>query len=673
MIFSYNWLQTFFKTRLPEPAKLAEALSEHAFEIEEVKQSGKDWVIDISVLPNRGGDCLSHLGIAREISAILGLKLIEPGLKIKEDKTQKIAKFLDFSIKDKRCLRYTSRVLTGVKVGPSPAWLKEKLETCGLNSINNIVDAANYVMLELGQPLHAFAYEKISENKKKREIIVKAAKKEEFLGLDQKVYQLDETVLAICDPDKTLAIAGIKGGALAGIDDNTTTIVLESANFLGQAIRQTSQKLNLKTDASWRFEHKLSPSLTDLAANRLASLIQEIAGGKIVSGTFDYYPSKPKQQKIVLEFGQVQRLLGIQIPSTKIIGILQSLGFKILAKNAKRITVLIPLIRIDVSCPQDLIEEIGRIYGYRNIKAQMPEGLLVPARKNNQVSFNNKISQLLKGLGFSQVYTYSFISQADADLFDKSGLIELLNPMSSEFVYMRPNLTWNMIKAVKTNSSYFDTVKLFEIGNVFNSKNYSNDLESVQSNRIACLWQAKSKIGFKDIKSVLEATFKDLGIRFEYKDNAGNIWQKGSSALVVLDNKTIGIIGKISEAVTKSQRIAGSLYGFEIQTEYILEKAQSPLFYQPISKFPESTRDVSLFVLQQTKIGEVLDIIQKHSHGIITNVSLFDQFVKDSKKSLGFRITYQSQEKTLTSQEIDQVHSEILKDLEKNQNWQVRK
>jgi len=679
MIFSYNWLQTFFKTRLPDAFKLAEALSEHAFEIEEVKQAGNDWIIDISVLPNRGGDCMSHLGIAREISAILGIKIIEPAITIKEDKKQKINSLINFSIKDKKCLRYTARALTGVKVGPTPTWLKEKLETCGLNSINNIVDAANYVMLELGQPLHAFDYDKISLAKnKKREIIVKPAKDaEEFLGLDQKIYNLDSSILTISDPGKTLAIAGIKGGASAGIDDNTNTIILESANFLGQAIRQSSQKLNLKTDASWRFEHKLDPSLTGIAADRLAMLIQKVAGGKIISGVYDYYPKKSQNKKIALPLEQVKRLLGADIPVAKIASVLTSLGFKIASKNAKQMSIIVPLIRIDIDCPQDLIEEIGRIYGYKNIKSQMPVGLLVPARKNEQVSLNNRISQTFHGLGFSQIYTYSFISQADKEVyaFDSKSLIELSNPMSSEFVYMRPSLIVNMLKAVKTNLSYFDSIKIFETGNAFNALKYSKDIASIGEEKFACLWHEKSaKLFFAEIKSSLETIAKELRLKLDYQENnVNNIWQKNASAVVLLNNKPIGIIGKINNSILSGQRIGENTFGFEIDFAPVLEQSKAELFYQPISKFPESNRDVSLFVLTQTKVGEVLEIIQKHNKGIITNIALFDQFAKEGKKSLAFRITYQSKEKTLTSQEIDQVHSEIIKDLEKNQNWQVRK
>jgi len=302
MKFSYNWLQSFFKKKLPKPEKLAELLTAHSFEVAAVEKSGKDWMLDIDILPNRAGDCFSHLGIAREIAAILNFKLQLPISEPKEEKKIKAKDLVSVEVKHKwACPRYTAKVITDVKVDSSPAWLKERLKTCGLRPINNIVDIANYVMLETGQPLHAFDAGKLEGGK----IIVRFAKeKEKITTLDGQKFDLDPEVLVIADEKKPVGIAGIKGGKIPEIDRKTKIVVLESANFSSQVIRQGSRKLNLKTDASLRFEHGIDPNLTEFAVNRAAFLIQKIAKGNAAKGTVDIYPKKvlPKRVKLDLSY-----------------------------------------------------------------------------------------------------------------------------------------------------------------------------------------------------------------------------------------------------------------------------------------------------------------------------------------------------------------------------------
>jgi len=312
MIFSYNWLQSFFKKKLPTPEKLADLLLRHFAEVEEIRKENKDFVLDIDVRPNRAGDCFSHLGIAREVATILNYKLEVPESKLIEDRSLKAKDFVHIDVKHREaCPRYVARVIIEVRVGPSPKWLQERLKVCGLKPINNIVDIANYVMLESGQPLHAFDGEKIEG----KTIIVRFAKKgEKIITLDEEKYDLDNDILVIADLKTPLALAGIKGGKKAEITNRTKIVVLESANFNQRIIRRGSKKIDLKTDASWRFEHGIDPNLTEIAINLAARLIQEIAGGKIAQGLVDFYPKKVLPKKIKLVSDYVQGLLVVKIP-----------------------------------------------------------------------------------------------------------------------------------------------------------------------------------------------------------------------------------------------------------------------------------------------------------------------------------------------------------------------
>ena len=425
MVFSYSWLQSFFKRKLPAPEKLAELLTLHFAEVEEVRKEGKDFALDIDVKPNRAGDCFSHSGIAREISAITGLIYGSSTSIIRENKNIKAKDFVRVEVEDKNaCPRYTARVVTDVKVFPSPKWLQERLMVCGLRPINNIVDIANYAMLETGQPLHAFDGEKL-EGKK---IIVRFAKeREKIVTLDEEKYDLDEDILVIADEKKPVAIAGIKGGKIPEIDRKTKIVVLESANFNPRIIRQGSKKLDLKTDASLRFEHGIDPNLTEFAINLAAFLIQKIAhpqGGypKVTKGLIDFYPKKVLPKRIRLDLNYVEKLLGVKISQKEIKNILKRLGFNCNEAGPHCVEVLVPTLRLDISIPEDLIEEVGRIYGYQKIPSAFPMAALVPPERNLEIFWEDLTKNILKEAGFTEVYNYSFISP---EQFSISGTHEM--------------------------------------------------------------------------------------------------------------------------------------------------------------------------------------------------------------------------------------------------------
>lgn len=672
MIFSYNWLQSFFKKKLPAPQKLADLLTLHFAEVEEVKKTGRDFTLDIDVRPNRAGDCFSHLGIAREIGAITNCKFNPPPNSPKEDKNTKTKDFISVEVKSRKdCPRYTVKIVSDVKIGPSPKWLKERLGVCGLNSINNVVDIANYVMLETGQPLHIFDAEKLEGNK----IVVRFAEnRERIVTLDEQKFNLDPDILVIADAKKPVAIAGIKGGKLPEIDKKTKLVVIESANFNSHTIRRASQKLNLRTDASIRFEHGIDPNLTEETINRTAFLIQELAKGKVLQGLVDIYHKKVSAKIIKLDFNYLKSLLGLEIPKTKIKEIFESIDFEIIKANHKSITVKVPTRRLDVSIPEDLIEEIGRIYGYEKIKPVFPIASLIPSKRNLNIFWEDKTKNILKEIGFSEVYNYSFVSEKDAKIFGLDSLIEIKNPMSSEQKYLRPNLISNLLKNVQGNQNYFSKIKVFELGKIFKSpKNEKRQLTGLITGE-----------AFYEVKGAVDSLLNGLGISdiwydsFEPSPEESKIfiWHPKKCAEIKIGKEEIGFLGEISSKVLENYQIKNKVIVFDIDFEKLEKLSLEETIYQPISRFPAAVRDLAILVPLGTKVVDVLNKINIAGGSLVKDVDIFDIYegkeLPQGRKNLAFHIIYQA-ERTLTSKEIDEVQQKIIKILEEDPEWQVRK
>jgi len=676
MVFSYNWLKDYIKN-LPKPTKLAELLNLYAFEVEEVKKAGSDWVLDVDVLPSRGPDCFSHIGIAREIAAIAGLNLQIPTAEVKEDKDIKTKDFVSVEVKNKQaCLRYTARAVSNIKVGPSPKWLKDRLRVCGLRPVNNVVDIANYVMLETGQPLHAFDGEKI-EGKK---IVVRFAKKnEKIVTLDEEKYELDENILVIADAKRPVAVAGIKGGKLPEIDKKTKTIVLESANFAPWVVRKASQKLKLKTDASWRFEHGLDPNLTELAINRAAFLIQKLAKGKAAKGVIDFYPQKVLPRRIKLDLNYLEKLLGAKIPLWHVKDILKRLELKPKVFRSQSIIVEVPTFRRDLSIPEDLIEEIGRIYGYEKIKAVFPNVSLVPPKKNLNVFWEEVIKNILKGAGFSEVYNYSFINENESRLFDKKELVEVENPLSFEQKYLRPSLIPGLLKNIQKNQRHFNDIRIFELGKIFTLQKAQGKVEEKRM-----LTGVVTGNEFYQLKGVVDLLLHGLGISDIYYDSYKPtpeesklaIWHTQKCAEIKVGLEEIGFLGEISQKTIDSFKIEKKLVVFDIDFEKLQKLSSEETIYQPISRYPAAVRDLAVLVPRGTKVVEVLNKINAVAGSLIRDIDLFDVYEGEElprgKKNLAFHIVYQAKNKTLSSQEVDQIQQKIVKTLEKNLEWQVR-
>ncbi len=675
MVFSYNWLQSFFQKKLPRPEKLAELLTMYSFEVSEVKKTSNDFVLDIDVLPNRASDCFSHLGIARECGILLNSKFQIPNSELVEDKNLKVKDFVSVEVKNKMaCPRYTARIVTDVKIGPSPKWIRERLKVCGLRPINNIVDIANYVMLETGQPLHAFDGDKI-EGKR---IIVRFAKnREKIITLDEEKYDLNENILVIADAKKPVAIAGIKGGKIPEIDKKTKVVILESANFNPRIIRRGSKKLDLKTDASWRFEHGISPNLTEIAINRAAYLIQKIANARAAKGIIDFYPKKVLPKRVRLDLDYAERLLGVKIPAAEIKNILKGLNFQLIDFRNQSMMVKVPTRRLDISLPEDLIEEIGRIYGYQKIKAAFPTVTLIPPKRNINLFWEEMTKNILKEAGFTEVYNYSFISENDAKVFGwhSQAIIELENPLSKEQKYLRPSLVPNLLKNVQKNQNYYDEIKIFELGKIFEKpKKEKRILAGILTGDM-----------FYQTKGVIDLLLNKLGISDVYykefkltnEEIKKNWWYPKKSADIIINGERIGFLGEVTSKILAEFKINLKVVYFAVRFDELSKFVSEETIYQPISRFPAAVRDLAVLVPRGTKVVEVLNKINTLGGSLIRDVDLFDIYEGEElprgKKNLAFHLIYQAEGRTLKSEEIDEIHQKIIKALEKNPNWQVRK
>ncbi len=656
MIFSYNFLQSFFKEKLPQPEKLADLLVMHFFEVEGVEKMGKDTAIDIDILPSRSGDCFSHKGVAREIAAITGLKCVFPEAKMKEKGD--VSDYVEVEVKD-ACNRYTLRVVDNIKVGPSPAYIQERLITCGLKPINNIVDITNYVMLETGQPLHAFDGEKI-EGKK---ITVRYAKKrEKIVTLDEKRYDLDDDILVISDEVSSVGIAGIKGGVLPEVDENTKTVFLEAANFDRQVIRKGARKLGMRTDASMRFEHGMSTVTTEEAIDRTASLIEEIAKGEVAKGRIDIVNKEEEKVSVNFTAEDVRGILGVDIPLAEMERALRSLEFKV-KRDDSQFTVEAPLFRRDIAIKEDVIEEIGRIYGYENIEQVFPCAQLNPPEESRSRMLEKRCLEEMKALGFMETYSYTFINENMAQSFGYKGLQEMEKPVSLEYKYLRPSLIPGMLRNVGENEKITEELCFFELGRVFSGVKERNMLSA-----------ASFPADFLQMKGKINLLLEKLGVEdVSYLSSSSKTLC--NSAEIKSGKETIGVVGEVSVGVKKDMGVKSSVVVFELEIEKLQFKEKEA--YNPIRRFPGALRDISVLVPSETKYVEVEKKIKREGGKLLREISLFDLYegeeIPQGKKSFAFRLLFQASNKTLSSEEVNKICDKIIKSLDSMPEWKVRK
>lgn len=628
-------------------------------------------VIEFEITPNRP-DCLSIVGMARETAATLDKELKFPSIEIKNE-VDNISQYLDsIEVKDNDlCRRYYGRVVNNVNIQPSPMWMQRKLIEAGVKPINNIVDITNYVMLELGQPLHAFDLEKIEDRKV---IIRRANEGEKIRTLDDVERNLDSSMLVIADGQRPIAIAGVMGGADSEVTDQTKTILIESANFDGRSVRLTSRAVSLRTEASSKFEKDLDSNLVETACNRVCQLIESIGAGEVVGGYIDAYENKLSEYTVYLRPKNVGSLLGVEIEIQRMIEILNSLELK--AKLVEdKIEVTIPTFRRDIEFEADLIEEVGRIYGFHNIQSKPLIGTLTKADKSRIRKIEDKIKQTITGLGLNEITTYSFISPKAYDKINlqkesiKRKSVELINPLGEDFSVMRTTLIPNMMEVLTRNYKYgVSSASAYEIGNIFIPKNIPVNSLPYEIKTL-CVGMY-GKMDFFDIKGVIDSLLGKLGISgYEYiPEKQYNTFHPGRTGNIVKDNHVIGIIGEIHPDVLENYGMKEKVYIAELDVEVISFLTNLNKKYKELPKYPAMTRDIALVLDKDIMVKDIEKTIWANGSKLVENVELFDVYtgaqIQEGKKSVAYSITYRSYEKTLTDEEVAKVHDTIVSRLQ---------
>jgi phenylalanyl-tRNA synthetase beta chain len=636
-----------------------------------------DVVFDLDITPNRP-DCLSVLGIAREIAALTGESLHLPEIDYQESE-ESIDSLVSVNVVDGNlCPRYCASLVTGIKIGPSPAWLQQRLNSCGMRPINNVVDATNYVMLEYGQPLHAFDYDRLNGH----QIIVRTAGAGEIITtLDGSKRTLNPEILVIADRERAVAVAGIMGGLDSEVTDRTDNILLESANFNQAAIRRGCSHLQFQSEASIRFDKGLSSELPLLPLKRATRLLLEIAGGKAAKGIIDVYAGKSEPKPISLTAREVKRLSGLKLSIDEITAVLNTLGFDC-RKGASGLQVLVsaPYWRNDIRCAADLVEEVARMVGYEKIpmtrlRASLPAqkpGLSLQARQNE---LKDKLRNILTGLGFQEILTYSLVSleklqKVWQQLELEISPLKVANPMTREQEYLRTSLRAGLLTALAHNRKFEQPgIRLFEIGKVFlpQGKDLPEEREMLcavlSGTRAELSWQTDDRsLDFFDAKGVVESLLNQLELKasFGHSDDEG-LYPGRGAALTVEDDR-VGVVGDVHPKVAQAFELSDAVSLVEIDLEKLLAKIATTRRYQSIPRFPSVSRDMALLVDERVTYRSVEEVVQ--GFPLVTKVTLFDLYrgeqIAKGKKSFAIRIVYQSASRTLTDEEVDQSQKQML-------------
>jgi phenylalanyl-tRNA synthetase beta chain len=628
-----------------------------------------DAVLDLEITPNRP-DCLSVIGMAREIAAHLRQEIrLSPAVYAEEGPA--VEQLVSVEIADADlCRRYCASLIEGVKVAPSPPWLQQRLAGCGMRPINNIVDATNYVMLEYGQPLHAFDFRQIGGAKI---IVRRASEGERITSLDGVDRTPDPEMLTIADSKIPVAIAGVMGGADSEVIDITTSVLLESANFNPVSIRRTSSNLKLRSEASIRFERGISPELTVPALKRATQLILDLAGGKAARGIIDVYPGRRETEAILFHTSWVKRLLGTDLNREQIVEILGYLGFECQQiDSTEDLIVIVPYWRVDVGRAADLVEELARIIGYDYIPTTMLSSQLPRQQVDRMLTFREEMRDLLVGCGFQEAISYSLDSREKlARIVPIESAVRVANPLSTEQEYLRTSLRPGLLTHLAANQKYEDAgIRFFEVGKVFFAR--GDDLPDereilagiMSGSRVAQSWFGETGLlDFFDAKGVVETVLARLGIDATFEPMTEQSLHPGRAARVMVGQTAVGVIGEVHPSVAESfDLLPQSVSIFELELEKLLECAKSRGRYRPISRFPRSVRDIALVVDIKVPAKRIMEII--YGLPLVNQVNLFDLYtgeqVPPGKKSLAFRISYQSADHTLTDGELETVEQKIL-------------
>ena len=667
---SYQWLKEFVDIN-EDPRQVGTRLTQVGLAMEGLETGAGDSIFDLDVATNRP-DCLSHLGIAREVSAIYGSELRKPKFELRE-KTKESKSVFSISIADPDlCGRYCGRYIAGVKIGPSPDWLKARLEALGQRSINNVADATNYVMLELGQPLHAFDADTLEGH----QIIVRRAELDETLTtLDGVERRLDPSTLLIADANRGVAIAGVMGGAETEISSGTTNVLLESANFDPLSIRKTSRAVGLTTEASYRFERGCDVEMARYACDRAAALIQQLAGGEIYHGVIDVYPRERKPIALGLRGGRIEGFLGAPVEDAIVERIFKSLGFKI-ERASDCWTIEAPSHRVDIGCEEDLLEEIARHHGYDKFPLTLPSwkgfGAALPREAEER-----RLRNILSSLGYTEICTYSFSDEQMERRFRPDiAPVKLQNPMSEDESVLRTSLVPGMIETIRWNQNRGNRdLRLYELSKVYgpHGERRALILGAAGALHAPSVHETERKFGFYDLKGDVEEILTAFDGRTE-TDTHGlpNYYHRGRVARF----GDLALFGELHPEFTEAFKIRHRVYAAEIDVDRLLA-VESRKQVRPICRFPAVRRDFSLLLEKGTQYGAVHRMILEAGIPELVRVEPFDRMeagpFPEKKYSLSISVIYQSTERTLTDAEVESFDQKVLQLLEQRLGAQLRR
>jgi phenylalanyl-tRNA synthetase beta chain len=654
---------------LPEEAIVGTSLSEYL----------GDTILGLDITPNRP-DCLSVIGIAREIAALTGSKVHLPEIRYVESEKPIDSYAAVQIVEPDLCPRYCASLLTDIKIAESPQWLQRRLLACGMRPINNIVDVTNYVMLEYGQPLHAFDYNKI---RGKQIIVRRAAYGEAMATLDGVQRTLNSNVLVIADKERAVAVAGIMGGGDTEVTGNTTTVLIESANFNQAIIHRGSLGLRLSSEASLRFEKGLSRDLPLIALKRATQLLAELAEGKAAKGIIDVYPGKQKSKPISLPVADVKRLLGVELKPSEICETLDLLGFGCReVEPNQQIQVGVPWWRTDVNCTADLVEEIARIIGYDKIPTTMLSSTLPMYEPVPMLPLRRQLRNILVSCGFQEVLTYSLTSLEMLGMLSPElrligpNPMKVANPMSREQEYLRTSLRAGLLLVLAHNERYEENgIRLFEIGKVFMPR----EMDLPEEHEMLCAvlsgsqrrlsWRGEEEpVDFFVAKGVIETIMSRLGVAVRFEVSEDESLFPGRTANVVVGSDKLGTVGELHPKVAKAFGLSGTAYLIEIDLDKLSSFVVTVIkTFQAIPRYPSTSRDIALLIDGKITYQQICFIIQGFS--LVSSVVLFDFYLGEQvpagKKSLAFRIVYQSSTHTLTDGEVDEVQQQIIDRLQR--------
>lgn len=637
-----------------------------------------DTVFEIAVTPNRP-DCLSLIGIAREIAALQQMRVTYPEVWI-EEPGDEIGRLTSVTVETPElCPRYSARMVSGITIGPSPFWLQDRLMSVGLRPINNVVDITNFVLMETGQPLHAFDFDRLEGN---RIVVRTAAEGEEFTTLDGQPRQLSAQMCMICDAEKPVAVGGVMGGLNSEIEAGTSRVLIESAYFDPVSIRKTAKQLGLSTEASFRFERGTDPEGTLSALNRAARLISEIGGGRSIAGLIDEYPVPVPLRRIRLSTEATNRRLGTRITAAGLAELLQSIEFRTETEDDDRLRVTPPSFRVDVTRPEDLMEEAARLSGYNTIPITYPA---MPAEGRpvaKPLRTRERIRACLTGFGFCEAIHYAFVSNESWDRLRlppndrRRNTVAIVNPLTEDQAVMRTSLVPGLLTGLQRNLAQQEkNLKLFEIGKAYfatESERLPEEIEMLAGLwtgvRVPAGWHGKAvACDFYDLKGAVEGLLAALEIpevRFTAlpKDQC-HYYHPGRAARILARGSRIGVLGEVDADVLAGFEIRQNAYIFELDIDRLMPLIPETKTYHPLPRYPAVNRDLTLIVDARTEAGEIRHQLEDKGESLVERVFLFDVFegepIASGKKSVSFRIVYRAPDRTLEDEEVNRLHQSL--------------